>query len=166
MAPVTTPVTGAIGRSEALHSQDRTILPNHLIFHREHVSYVSTQVRGHLRLPAVGKVDEIHNINMSTSTGKDLSDHLKHFTEHIPATFVYAGINVDREGLFTGVRGKQIAARCVMKHTGNFPYQAEWRSMIATMEHSLHLRHHEPGTLAPQAKYLHPRPGGRLHQPA
>ncbi len=29
-----------------------------LIFHREHVSYVSTQVRGHLRLPAVGKLDE------------------------------------------------------------------------------------------------------------
>ncbi len=107
-------------------------------------------------------VDEIHNINMSTSTGKDLSDHLKHFTEHIPATFVYAGINVDREGLFTGVRGKQIAARCVMKHTGNFPYQAEWRSMIATMEHSLHLHHHEPGTLACQAKYLHQRTGGSI----
>ncbi|WP_310728261.1 ATP-binding protein [Streptomyces sp. N2A] len=48
-------------------------------------------------------VDEIHNINMATSTGKDLSDHLKYFTEHIPATFIYAGINVEREGLFTGV---------------------------------------------------------------
>jgi hypothetical protein len=29
-----------------------------LIFHREHVKYVSAQVRGHLGLPAVGKLDE------------------------------------------------------------------------------------------------------------
>ncbi|MGK5628905.1 hypothetical protein [Streptomyces sp. URMC 123] len=33
---------------------------------------------------------------MGTSTGKDMSDHLKYFAEHIPATFVYAGINVQR----------------------------------------------------------------------
>jgi hypothetical protein len=107
-------------------------------------------------------VDEIHTITMSTATGKDLSDHLKHFTEHIPATFVYAGINVDREGLFTGVRGKQIAARCVLQHTGNFPYHSEWRSMIATMEDALRLHCHEPGVLAKQAKYLHQRTGGSI----
>ncbi len=34
--------------------------------------------------------------------------------------------------------------------------------MIATMEHSLHLHHHEPGTLACQAKYLHQRTGGSI----
>lgn len=109
-------------------------------------------------------VDEILNIQMSTSTGKDMSDHLKYFAEHIPATFVYAGINVEREGLFTGVRGKQIAARCVMQHTANFPYGAEWRSMIATMEHALRLHRHEPGALAlaGQAKYLHQRTGGSI----
>ncbi|MFJ5116169.1 TniB family NTP-binding protein [Streptomyces sp. NPDC088551] len=107
-------------------------------------------------------VDEIHNINMATSTGKDLSDHLKYFAEHIPATFVYAGINVEREGLFTGVRGKQIAARCVMKYTGNFPYQAEWRSMIALMDDSLRLHHHEAGSLVRLAKYLHTRTGGSI----
>ncbi|MEU9623189.1 TniB family NTP-binding protein [Streptomyces sp. NPDC048155] len=107
-------------------------------------------------------VDEIHNINLATSSGKDLSDHLKHFAEHIPATFVYAGINVEREGLFTGVRGKQIAARCVMQYTANFPYSTEWRSMIATMEDALRLHLHEPGTLAKLAKYLHSRTGGSI----
>ncbi|MFJ7280838.1 ATP-binding protein [Kitasatospora sp. NPDC098663] len=107
-------------------------------------------------------VDEIHNINMSTSTGKDLSDHLKYFAEHIPATFVYAGINVEREGLFTGVRGKQIAARCVLQHTGNFAYQAEWRSMVATMEQALRLHRHEPGSLSRLARYLHARTGGSI----
>lgn len=107
-------------------------------------------------------VDEIHNIQMSTSSGKDMSDHLKYFAEHIPATFVYAGINVEREGLFTGVRGKQIAARCVMQHTANFPYGSEWRSMIATMEHALRLHCHDSGSLARQAKYLHARTGGSI----
>ena len=33
-------------------------------------------------------VDEIHNVNLATSAGEDLSDHLKYFTEHLPATFV------------------------------------------------------------------------------
>ncbi|MFJ9085832.1 TniB family NTP-binding protein [Streptomyces sp. NPDC102384] len=107
-------------------------------------------------------VDEIHNIQMGTSSGKDMSDHLKYFAEHIPATFVYAGINVEREGLFTGVRGKQIAARCVMQHTANFPYGSEWRSMIATMEHALRLHRHEIGVLARQAKYLYTRTGGSI----
>jgi hypothetical protein len=55
-------------------------------------------------------VDEIHNLNLGTSAGEDLSDHLKYFTEHLPATFVYAGIDVERSGLFTGVRGRQLAA--------------------------------------------------------
>lgn len=46
-------------------------------------------------------VDEIHNLNLATTIGEDMSDHLKYFTEHLPATFVYAGINVERSGLFT-----------------------------------------------------------------
>jgi hypothetical protein len=57
-----------------------------------------------------------------------MCDHLKYFTEHLPATFVYAGINVERSGLFTGVRGKRIAGRCVLTSTGAFPYQQEWKS--------------------------------------
>jgi hypothetical protein len=72
-------------------------------------------------------VDEIHNLNLATSAGEDLSDHLKYFTEHLAATFVYAGINVESCGLFTGIRGQQIAARCVLTRTGKFPYQQEWK---------------------------------------
>jgi len=107
-------------------------------------------------------VDEIHNVNLATSAGEDLSDHLKYFTEHLPATFVFAGINVESGGLFTGLRGQQIAARCVMTRTGKFPYQDEWRSMVATMEQALRLRRHQPGSLVGQAKYLHQRTGGLI----
>src|SRR6516162_8365911 len=92
-------------------------------------------------------VDEIHNLNLATSAGEDMSDHLKYFTEHLPATFVYAGINVERSGLFTGVRGKQIAGRCVLAATGPFPCQQEWAGLVATMEAALRLHHHQPGTL-------------------
>ena len=39
------------------------------------------------------------------------SDLLKYFSEHLPATFVYAGIDVERNGLLSGTRGEQIAGR-------------------------------------------------------
>ena len=107
-------------------------------------------------------VDEIHNVNLATTAGEDLSDHLKYFTEHLPATFVFAGINVESGCLFTGVRGQQIAARCVMTRTGKFPYRDEWRSMVATMEQALRLHRHEPGSLVAQARYLHQRTGGLI----
>jgi hypothetical protein len=107
-------------------------------------------------------VDEIHNLNLATSAGEDMSDHLKYFTEHLPATFVYAGINVERSGLFTGVRGKQIAGRCVLINTGPFTCRDEWASLLATLEAALRLHHHEPGTLPKLTKYLHQRTGGMI----
>jgi len=107
-------------------------------------------------------VDEIHNLNLATSAGEDMSDHLKYFTEHLPATFVYAGINVERSGLFTGVRGKQIAGRCVLINTGPFPLQQEWAALLATLEGALRLHRHQPGTLPGLGKYLHQRTGGMI----
>ncbi len=107
-------------------------------------------------------VDEIHNLNLATSAGEDMSDHLKYFTEHLPATFVYAGIDVERSGLFTGVRGRQIAGRCVLINTRAFPFQSEWSSLIATLETSLRLHKHQPGTLAGLDRYLHQRTGGMI----
>jgi hypothetical protein len=107
-------------------------------------------------------VDEIHNLNLATSAGEDMSDHLKYFAEHLPATFVYAGINVERSGLFTGVRGKQLAGRCVLVNTGPFPYQQEWSRLVATLEAALRLHRHEPGTLTGLDRYLHQRTGGMI----
>jgi fibrillarin-like rRNA methylase len=49
-----------------------------------------------------------------------------------------------------------------MTRTGKFPYQDEWRSMVATMEQALRLRRHQPGSLIAQAKYLHQRTGGLI----
>ena len=101
-------------------------------------------------------------LNLATTVGEDMSDHLKYFTEHLPATFVYAGINVERSGLFTGVRGKQIAGRCVLISTSPFPYQQEWKGLVVTMEAALRLHRHQPGSLAKMDRYLHQRTGGMI----
>jgi hypothetical protein len=107
-------------------------------------------------------VDEIHNLNLATSAGEDMSDHLKYFTEHLPATFAYAGVNVERSGLFTGVRGRQIAGRCVLVSTGPFPCQGEWAALLATLDAALRLHRHRSGTLPGLGKYLHQRTGGMI----
>lgn len=107
-------------------------------------------------------IDEIHNLNNGTSAGEDLSDHIKYFTEHIPATFAYAGIDVENCGLFTGVRGKQIAGRCVLVSTASFPFHDEWQGLVAAMEGALRLHRHEPGTLLRHSRYLHTQTGGMI----
>ena len=63
-------------------------------------------------------VDEIHNLNIATRAGAEASDTLKYFSERIPATFVFAGICVERAGLLSGARGEQIAGRFSMVRTG------------------------------------------------
>jgi hypothetical protein len=107
-------------------------------------------------------VDEIHNLALATRNGADVSDTLKYFSERIPATFVYAGINVEREGLFSGTRGQQIAGRFTLIRTVPFPYAEEWKGLVATVEDALRLHHHPPGTLQGLDHYLHQRTGGMI----
>lgn len=107
-------------------------------------------------------VDEIHNLSLATRNGAEVSDTLKYFSERIPATFVYAGINVEREGLFSGTRGQQIAGRFSLIPTEPFPYHDEWKGLIATLEQSLRLHDHPPGTLTKLDRYLHQRTSGMI----
>jgi MoxR-like ATPase len=107
-------------------------------------------------------VDEIHNLKLATRNGAEVSDTLKYFSERIPATFVYAGINVEREGLFTGTRGQQIAGRFTLIPAVPFPYAAEWQGLVATLEDALRLHQHPPGALTSLDRYLHQRTGGMI----
>jgi hypothetical protein len=107
-------------------------------------------------------VDEIHNLNLATRAGAEVSDQLKYFSERLPATFVYAGIDVARGGLFTGTRGAQIASRFATITTigfanGSREQRRDWQALIATLEATLRLRRHRPGTLVDLADYLHQR---------
>jgi hypothetical protein len=106
--------------------------------------------------------DEIHNLSLATRAGAEVSDTLKYFSERIPATFVYAGIDVEKAGLFAGVRGGQIAGRFTLITTHPFPRTGEWDALIATLEDSLRLHHHAPATLTDLGRYLHQRTGGMI----
>jgi len=112
-------------------------------------------------------VDEIHNLNLATRAGSEVSDQLKYFSERLPATFVYAGIDVERAGLFAGTRGRQIAGRFAVIVTQPFPngtnaQRQAWRALVATFEDSLQLDRHRLGTLLGLADYLHERTGGMI----
>jgi Bacterial TniB protein len=112
-------------------------------------------------------VDEIHNLNLGTRSGAEVSDQLKYFAERIPATFVYAGIDVERIGLFSGVRGRQIASRFTPIPTTAFAYgtrtqRQQWRALVATLEQALRLRAHRPGALQRLDQYLYQRTGGMI----
>ena len=80
----------------------------------------------------------------------------------IPATFVYAGIDVERAGLLSGTRGEQIAGRFGMIRTSAFPRGEYWTALISALEDSLRLHRHQPGALTGLEEYLHRRTGGMI----
>ncbi len=81
--------------------------------------------------------------------------------------FVYAGIEVEAQGLFAGVRGRQIAGRFTVIPAAPFAYgtseqREQWRALIATLETLLRLHHHSAGILTGLAEYLYQRSGGMI----
>lgn len=112
-------------------------------------------------------VDEIHNLDLTTRNGQDASDQLKYLFEQIQATFVYAGVNVTENGLFSGLRGRQLAGRFITLNTGAFDHDTaqqreDWERVVVTMEGTLRLHRHVSGTLLKHESYLHRRTGGMI----
>ena len=112
-------------------------------------------------------VDELHNLNLASRAGAEVSDQLKYFAERLPATFVYAGIDVEAQGLFAGVRGRQIAGRFTLIPATAFAYgtseqRQQWQALIATLESTLRLHKHKPGSLIGLDEYLYRRTGGMI----
>jgi len=112
-------------------------------------------------------VDEIHNLNLHTRTGAEASDQLKYLSERIPATFIYASVEVEAVGLFSGPRGKQLAGRFATIPTAAFPcgsaaQRADWQALVATLEQALRLHGHKSGSLPRLDSYLHERTSGMI----
>ncbi|MEU6102752.1 ATP-binding protein [Streptomyces flaveolus] len=111
-------------------------------------------------------IDEIHRLNPRTTTGAQTADLLKDLTERLPATFVYAGINVTDTPLFTGTRGAQLAGRATLITCGPLPARHGTREpfldAITDIENNLDLHQHRAGTLPRHAPYLHQRTAGRI----
>jgi len=107
-------------------------------------------------------VDELHNLDMTTRAGAEASDTLKYFSERLPATFVYAGIGLDRGALLAGPRGDQVAGRFTLIPASAFTPGQEWAALTAAIEGSLRLYRHKDGTLVTLADYLHRRTRGMI----
>jgi hypothetical protein len=134
---------------------------------RGHVGYASAQARGQIRAIAVGKIDELHNLDLGTRVGAEASDQIKYLSERIPATFVLAGVDLEGNGLFAGRRGGQIASRYSLIRTSPFPYGTDdervaWQALVATLENALRLHAHRRGALLRLSGYLHERTGGMI----
>ncbi|MFJ9720988.1 TniB family NTP-binding protein [Streptomyces sp. NPDC101213] len=111
-------------------------------------------------------IDEIHRLNPRTTTDAQTADLLKDLTERLPATFVYAGINVTDTPLFSGTQGAQLAGRATLITCGPLPARhgrrETFRDVITDIENALDLHHHKPGTLPRHTPYLHQRTAGRI----
>jgi hypothetical protein len=112
-------------------------------------------------------VDEVHGIDRSRASHDQQSDQLKYFMDHVPATFVLAGINVENCGFFTGHRGEQLARRYTTlkaspSNYSTIPQREEWAMLIEGFERALRLHAHKPGSLLPLADYLYGRTGGYI----
>jgi hypothetical protein len=110
-------------------------------------------------------VDDIHLLNTRTRAGAETSDQIKHLSERIPATFVYAGVDVEHSPLLTGPRGEQIAGRFKLLRNAPLPNGTDgqkqtWQDLIGDLEGALRLRKHTQGLLERNADYLHKRTGG------
>ncbi|MEU1823787.1 ATP-binding protein [Streptomyces abikoensis] len=132
--------------------------------HRSNMTDIIEAVVGVCTDTRVGLVlvDEVHNISQVTRAGAEVSDTLKYFSERIPATFVYAGIGLETSELLAGTRGAQIAGRFTLVPTRPFPYGAEWKGLVATLEETLLLHKHSAGSLVKLDRYLHNRSGGMI----
>lgn len=112
-------------------------------------------------------VDEVHEIDRSRASHDQQSDQLKYFMDHVPATFILAGINVENCGFFTGHRGHQLARRFTPLRASPSNYSTiaqrqEWAMLIEGFERALRLHAHKPGSLLPLADYLYGRTGGYI----
>ncbi len=64
----------------------------------------------------VDDTDHEVSIQVNASDSSRAEDNAR-----IPATFVYAGISLERSGLLSGTRGEQVAGRFSLVRTGRSP---------------------------------------------
>ncbi|QVG65539.1 ATP-binding protein [Curtobacterium flaccumfaciens pv. flaccumfaciens] len=112
-------------------------------------------------------VDEIGHLASRRQTSVDAARTLKSLTNQVRATFVYAGVNVDKSVLMNGADGEQLARRSIFEpfapmSTGSDDGKREWRSVIRAFERDLQLLDHSVSTLPALADQLFDRTGGSI----
>ena len=104
-------------------------------------------------------VDEMHNLNGSSTANGDTVDILRSIHNQVPATFVYAGLNLLGGKLLSGPKGAQITARStalqMTQYTMRKPtLRKEWHTLVSSLEKALPLVGHEAGQLVVHGERL------------
>lgn len=119
-------------------------------------------------------VDDIHFLNLKNRADREVNDHLKFLANSVSATFVYAGIEVERSGLlsegnpdhhesFSQIRRRFNLHRIEPFSLGRSRGQQEWASLLRTLERRLVLLEVSDGMLYQALyNYLFARTGGYI----
>jgi Bacterial TniB protein len=103
-------------------------------------------------------IDEMHKIGSGTS-GQVTSDVLKDIADHVPATFVYAGINIENLGVIASDRGDQLGGRSSIVriepyNRANNEERAMWNSVLVSFERAFHLYGQKDTDILQHGAYL------------
>lgn len=117
-------------------------------------------------------IDDVHFLDCSQKDGKLSNDHLKNLANLCSATFVFAGVDVEAQGLFSegraASRQTQTAGRFAVHRLGYHAINTktkkmDWVRTIRSFEDAFLLYKHEPGSVAKSCwEYLYERSGGRM----
>jgi Bacterial TniB protein len=119
-------------------------------------------------------VDDLHFLELGRRTHRDVNDHLKDLASTVGATFVLAGIGVEKAGMLSeGYRADDLAnsqfqGRYALHSVGPFGYrtreeQQRWVKLLRSVEQQLVLLKAPPDVLSgPLAEYLYARTHGYI----
>ncbi|GAA1785557.1 TniB family NTP-binding protein [Nostocoides veronense] len=112
-------------------------------------------------------LDEVQHLRTRAQAGMEAASALKSFSERVPATFLYVGVDLPRSDFLGGAMGAQMQGRTTMVQMqpysiGSETHRKEWDKVIALFEREFPLVEHEVGTLMEEAAWLHAVTGGVL----
>jgi hypothetical protein len=112
-------------------------------------------------------IDDIHHVRPGFKNQQPLNDHIKMLSTAIPATFVYAGVNVHKSGFFREGHGEQVTAR--FKKFTIEPYiredrtsWSEYLNLLVSLESHICLLYHQEGDLMQLADHIYNMTRGRI----
>lgn len=110
-------------------------------------------------------LDEVQHLKTRAQVGVEAASALKSFSERVPATFLFVGVDLPRSDFLSGAMGAQMQGRTTMIQMqpysiGSENHRQEWEKVIALFEREFPLAEHEVGTLMDEAGWLHSVTGG------
>lgn len=112
-------------------------------------------------------IDELHNLLGSRDGNTQTVDALKSLHNDLPATFLYAGIDIAQNGMLNGTRGGQLSGRFHVLEMNRLNIDiadddTAWTELIMGFEAQLPLANHPSGSLVKLSSYLWERTGGSI----